>query len=301
MQADRIISELAVTQHGVVSRSQLLTAGLSRHVVQGRLDRGLLAAVHGGVYRAAGSPATWSQRIMAGVLAAGPDAVASHRSAGFLHGLSGVEPRVEVIVGRSRAPRPPGLVIHRVDTLAASDVEVRDGIPRTRAAPTLLALAAVLPARLVETALDDALVRGLVSGEQLRRRLDGVGRQGRSGAAALGELLAQREGRRWTQSEFERRLLRLVVAVGLPPPIPQYEVRLADGRRAFLDFAWPELRLGLEAESYRHHAGRLAWGRDHTRNALLVAEGWRVLPVTWDDLTERPDDLVALLRRARAA
>lgn len=204
-------------------------------------------------------------------------------------------------VVRARAPRPPGVIVHRAVELRAADVEVRDGIPRTRAAATLFGLAAVLPAPAVEAALDDALGRGLVSCRQLRGRLDRGGRQGRAGAGTLGALLAPREGRRWTQSEFERRLLRLVVAAGLPQPVPQYEVRLADGRRAFLDFAWPELRLAIEADSYRYHAGRLAWARDHTRNAQLGDEGWRILPVTWDDLTDRPEDLVGLLRRARAA
>ena len=204
-------------------------------------------------------------------------------------------------MARPRAPRPPGVVVHRAVDFAPGDVEVRDGIPRTRPAPTLLALAAAVPAPGVEAALDDALRRGLVSCEQLKRLLDRVGRQGRDGAATLGALLAQREGRRWTQSEFERRLLRLVLAAGLPRPVPQYEVRLAGGRRAYLDFAWPDRRIAVEADSYRHHAGRLAWARDHTRNAHVVAEGWRILPVTWDDLVRRPDELVALLQRARAA
>ena len=34
---------------------------------------------------------------------------------------------------------------------------------------------------------------------------------------------------------------------------------------------------------------------------LLTAVGWRVLPVTWEELVDRPADLVALLRRAQAA
>ncbi|HEV3497359.1 MAG TPA: DUF559 domain-containing protein, partial [Actinomycetes bacterium] len=106
---------------------------------------------------------------------------------------------------------------------------------------------------------------------------------------------------RWLQSQFERRLFALLRTAGVPLPVPQFEVLLPDGGSAFLDFAWPELRLGVEANSYRHHARRLDWSRDHTRNNLLTAVGWRILPVTWDDMVERPDELVDLLRRARAA
>ena len=192
--------------------------------------------------------------------------------------------------------------MHRLASLTAGDVEVRNGIPRTRPAATIIALAAVVPESLLEAALDDALLRGLVSCAQLQSRMDGAGHRGRKGAAAIGNLLAVRsEGTRWTQSEFERRLLGLLRRAGLPLPVPQFEVRLPNGRSAFLDFAWPDLRLALEADSYRHHAGRLAWARDHTRNSAIVSLGWRIVPVTWDDLAATPDELVLLLRRAHAA
>jgi len=300
--ANRTIAKIASAQHGAVGRKQLLEAGVPRHVIDHRRDKGLLVIVHPGVYRVAGSPATWHLRIMAATLAAAPGAVASHRAAGFLHGLAGIEPRAEVAVVRTRAPRSAGLVVHRLAFLAASDVEVRHGIPRTRPSTTLLTLAAVVPATRLEAALDDALARGLVSSAQLERRLDAAGHQGRRGAAALTDLLTDRRNRpRWTQSEFERRLLALFRRAALPLPVPQFEVPLPGGRRAFLDFAWPDLRLGLEADSYRHHSGRLAWARDHTRNSVLVSLGWRILPVTWDDMVERPDELVALVRRAHAA
>lgn len=302
METDRIIASIAAGQHAAVGRRQLLDAGVPGHAIGHRARTGRLITVHAGVYRLPGSPVTWHQRIMAATLAAGPGAAASHRAAGYLHGLAGIEPRSEVSVAKERAPRPPGIVVHRIDRLPRSHVEIRDGIPRTRMASTLLGLAVVVPAPVLEGALDDALVRGLVSCDQLRRQLDAAGRQGRTGAAAVGRLLAVRAGsHRWTQSEFERLLLALVERAGLPRPVPQYEVVLPDGQRAFLDFAWPELRLGLEAQSYRHHAGRLAWSHDQIRTRAVVALGWRLLPVTWDDLVSAPDELVSTLCRARSA
>ena len=302
MEADRNIADIPSAQHGAVSRSQLLEAGLSRNVVDHRRDNGLLIIMHAGVYRVAGCPPTSHQRIMAATLAAGARAVASHRAAGFLHRLDGIEPRAEVTVGRQRAPRSEGIVVHRLASLTAGDVEVRNGIARTRPAATIIALAAVVPESLLEAALEDALFRGLVSCTQLRCRLDAAGPQGRKGAATIGNLLAvRRAGPRWTQSEFERRLLVLLRRAGVPLPVPQYEVLLPDGGRAFLDFAWPHLRLALEADSYRHHAGRLAWARDRTRNSAIVSLGWRIIPITWDDVAVTPDQLLALLRRAHAA
>lgn len=137
---------------------------------------------------------------------------------------------------------------------------------------------------------------------QLERRLDAGSRHGRNGAAALGVLLAARAGaRRWTQSQFERRLFALARRAGLPLPVPQFEVVLPDGRRVYLDFAWPDTLIALEAQSYRFHAGRIAWSRDQLRTALLVSMGWRLVPVTWEDMVRSPQDLIDTLKRVRAA
>lgn len=66
-----------------------------------------------------------------------------------------------------------------------------------------------------------------------------------------------------------------------------------------LDYAFPFYLLALEADSYRHHSSRIDWGRDHTRNRLLTAIGWRILPVTWDDLAEPAAMLDAVERGLR--
>ncbi|HTJ74557.1 MAG TPA: type IV toxin-antitoxin system AbiEi family antitoxin domain-containing protein [Acidimicrobiales bacterium] len=298
MQADRIISDIAGAQHWAVSRSQLIAAGVPGHVVDHRLRAGLLVPVHHGVYRLASAEPTWEQRITAATLATG--GIASHRAAAFLHGLAGVDPRVDVTVERGRAPRPAGIVVHRASALSSCDIEVRNGIARTRVPATLLGLAAVLPPGKLEAALDDALLRGLASSAYLQRRIDGALR-GQRGVAALRQLLEVRKGGRWTQSEFERRLLALTEDAGLPRPVPQYEVVLPGGRRAFLDLAWPDARVAAEADSYRHHGSRQAWGRDHTRNNLLTAIGWRILPITWESVVETPGAVASLLFRALAA
>src|SRR5215218_10286234 len=115
VETDRIIASIATGQYAAVGRRQLLDAGVPAHVIGHRVRGGLLLPVHAGVYRLPGSPVSWHQRIMAATLAAGAGAVASHRAAGYLHGLEAIEPRLEVSVPRSRAPRPPGIVVHRLD------------------------------------------------------------------------------------------------------------------------------------------------------------------------------------------
>ncbi|HET7722464.1 MAG TPA: hypothetical protein VFK43_21040 [Acidimicrobiales bacterium] len=95
---------------------------------------------------------------------------------------------------------------------------------------------------------------------------------------------------------FERRLLAELKSAGLPRPQTQFVVFLPDGRRAVLDYAFPDWLLALEADSYRHHSSRTDWGRDQVRNRCLTAIGWRILPVTWDDLAE-PGEMLDAVRR----
>ena len=75
------------------------------------------------------------------MLAAGPGAVLSHRSAAALWGLrkgSAIE------VTSERHCRRPGITAYR-NAFRSDEVTVRDGIPTTTVARTLLDLAAVLP------------------------------------------------------------------------------------------------------------------------------------------------------------
>lgn len=164
---------------------------------------------------------------------------------------------------------------------------------------TLLDVAGMLDADRLGAALDHCLSRRLTTVDYLTRRLDARGRQGRAGMSRLAELLAERPSSgRAPESEFERMLLRLLERLPGPRPVPQCEVRLPNGRVARLDVAYPAHKLDVEADSYTYHASRTDWAFDHTRNAALVAMGWRILPVTWDQVTRTPDRVLSLVARA---
>src|SRR4051794_30693366 len=101
--ANEAVALPAGRQHRVVARRQLLAAGLGRGVTDRRIESGLLQPLHRGVYavghRALRAEAWW----IAAVLAAGPGAVLSYRSAAELWGLrSGSRRRIEVTVARRR-------------------------------------------------------------------------------------------------------------------------------------------------------------------------------------------------------
>ena len=85
-----------------------------------------------------------------------------------------------------------------------------------------------------------------------------------------------------TQSMLEDLLFRVLRRGGLPAPVRQYEVA---GVR--LDGAYPDFRLGLEADSRIWHGGRFDVQRNTDKANILLAHGWRVLHFTHFDLTRR--------------
>ena len=80
------------------------------------------------------------------------------------------------------------------------------------------------------------------------------------------------------------KLARLLRASSLPRPERQFSVG-----RYRIDFAYPRILVGLECEGYEYHGGRLAWKRDKRRTAWLESQGWRLIFVTWDDVTTEPE------------
>ena len=66
----------------------------------------------------------------------------------------------------------------------------------------------------------------------------------------------------------------------------------------YLDLSWPDRLIALECDSLTHHfaAHRLRW--DDRRQNDLVMQGWLVIRVTWQDVTQRPAQTLALVRHA---
>jgi very-short-patch-repair endonuclease len=101
-----------------------------------------------------------------------------------------------------------------------------------------------------------------------------------------------------TDSALETRLSYLLRRHRLPQPQRQVEVRDERGFIGRLDFAYPELMIAIEVQSYRWHSSRAAWGKDMERLNRLQALGWIVIQVTFEDLERRSAEVAQRIRAA---
>jgi very-short-patch-repair endonuclease len=246
----------------------------------------------------AGTQASWRQALLAACLFAGGGCRVSHRAGAALWRLAGVDEGVlEISVPRGRRVRQPNLAVHEVVRLPAVDVTSVDAIPVTTPTRTLLDLAAVVSADVVEEALDDALRRGVTTVGRLRWRAAELGR--RPGIGAVRAILEARTNKSAVpQSVLETRLLRLIKRARLPAPTCQHKIKDRGRLVAVVDFAYPEAQLAIEADGYRWHSGRARWQHDLARRNQLTARGWRVIHVTPRDLEQRPDVVARTIAEA---
>jgi very-short-patch-repair endonuclease len=111
----------------------------------------------------------------------------------------------------------------------------------------------------------------------------------------LRNLLDELDGEEPAEFALEVKTARLLRASPLPPPVRQHPIKIF-GRSYRLDFAWPEWHIALECDSRAFH--ELQFQTDRSRWRRLGATGWRVLPVTWRDVTR---DWPAVLGELQAA
>ena len=288
------IARYAAEQQGMVTWSQLRTAGLSRDAITAHLEAGWLVRRHRAVYQlgAFGGPCGDE---LAALLACGAHAVISHWSAVFVFELGPRRGRqVDVILAEGFARRRPGIRPHRATTLPPCDAVVKHGLRVTTPARTLLDLAAEAPRDVLERLTEEAQVQNLASPAEILAVIERGAR--RPGVKKLREIVDFLDEPLFTRSEAERRLLEMVRAAKLP--LPRTNVRMAGWE---VDAIWDKQRLVVEVDGYQYHRTRPKFERDRRKDADLLLAGYRVLRITWHRLVKERDEVIALIAAALSA
>ena len=285
----------AAAQHGVFHVTQV---ELSPRAVQHRARAGQLHRVHRGVYSIMPRDLLKREGLwMAAVLACGPGAVLSYRSAAALLEIrdwGGT--KIDVTVPRRSRRRHDGVKVHCSTTLTGKDVTVVNGIPCTTVARALLDLAQVVIHRQLERAFDQAdiiqapLDVGAIDDQVARNPTH-------PGAKAVRRVLKEHYiGRTPTANENEEALLAITRELGIPDPECNAFVTLDDGGPPIkADFVWRDQRVIVEADSAKWHSSRQRMEIDRQRDQRLMAAGWRVIRTTWRQMKFRPHELRPIL------
>ena len=294
---DAAIARIGSSQKQIVTLRQFRAVGLGSRGVSHRAGRSSLFRMHEQVYALHPPPYTWHQRFLAATYACGRGTFVSDTAAAWLLGATDSFPSLPIVTNHTGAGREiDGIEVHQ-RVVEPRDVFKWRGIPCTR------------PER---TALDCAASASIAELEELLMALDS--KKPRIDRHRLDQLVAQNPGRRGirnlrfliaddpkeTDSVSERRMLRICRRFGIPEPETQFPIR-ANGRDYRADFCWPDLRLVVEADSWRWHGGKLKNEDDRERDQDLILAGWIVVHFTRNQIALDPErtgrKLVALTSR----
>jgi hypothetical protein len=280
------VARLAKRQGGVLSRGQLEAAGVSSSAVSRWVDLGRLHRIHCRVYALGHTALPVEGRLHAALLYAGHGAAFSHTTAGWLWQIIDTEPtRIHLTVPGRRLSLPE-VRIHHSRGMGA--VHCR-GFPVTTVARTLVDLGGSLDYRQVRRALAEADYLGLLDhqeiGTELARR--------RAGSRVLkAALRSHLPALAQTLSVLEDNFLELCEKADLPQP----EVNARIGGMT-VDCLWRGDRVIVELDGGAAHGGVAAMKRDRERELALRALGYTVVRYTWQQVTDRPEQVIADLRR----
>lgn len=280
------LARIAGAAHGVVTRQQLLDAGVTSAEIWRRLRKGTLLREHRAVYRVGHRAPSLEATYLAAVRACGDGALLSGRAAAHLWRLlKGASPPPEVTTPTERR-------VHCVRTKRSRRLDPRDAttwraIPITSVAYTLVDLGAELRLAELARACHEAEVLHGTTPAQVEAVLER--RHNSKGAGKLRRVLHGEV--HVLLSALERRFLNLLRREGLALP---HTNRPAGGRR--VDCRWPAQRLTVELDSYRYHHSRHAWEQDRRREREAHARGDQFRRYTHGDVFEHPRLMLEELR-----
>lgn len=303
------LNAMIATQHGVVTRQQLVTDGVTRDQIRRFVSEGSISRCHDGVYRMATSPDTFESRCTA-VCFADPSIVVTGVAAARLWGFRHIKrsERPVVLVEHDRHPVSCAATVRRTNVLDEEDrVRRKDGIVLASPPRAWFDCARDLEDDAFE-ALTEWVLDHHAAMPTLWRTVRRLDNRGRPGLARVKRVVSQRSA--WQKpagSRLELRVLKALHRAGLPELVRQHRLRLPNGVVILPDGADPSNCWAVEIDHVTWHGGRVDAQRDKGRDRGLRRIGWQVERVTDRELADDFDGVIAevaelhALRSATAA
>lgn len=294
---DRRAVDIASLQAGVISTRQARSAGLSpeaiaRRVRSGEWERRGNALIIRSVSSGGDACEGWILQANApeGSVVSGPIAA---RLGGW--DLPGTE-RIVVASERCRMTLEGVTVIQRSALPPAyMAAGLHLAVPIEAVADTI----GIAGMHRAHEVVDRALQQRWFGIEDLDEVIAGRAGRGNRGVGALRR--ARMRMATGSRSEAEQRMGRLLRRSRTGDWIANHPVLDRSGRVvAEIDFAHLDLRIAIEVDGRAFHSDRRSFERDRARQNDLVLRGWLVLRFTWEQITTKPEWVIAEIREAIA-
>ncbi len=285
-----------------MSLDQLRASGVGRREASERHLKGSLHRMHRGVYAVGRRSVSRQAELRAALLACGEGAVVSHGTAAAFWGLWDKRPTlIDVTVLCEAGRKLDGIRCRRCRYPENDEVVGHGGVRCTTPARTIVDLAGMVGLPTLRRTVERAAVIKLLDLDALDRSLHYA--RGRRGRRALVAVLADwrtPDGKvQDVRSDFEALVLPGLIAMGLPRPAVNETLQVG-GRRLMVDFLWKEQRVVVETDGAATHQTPVAFQRDRHRDQLLIAAGYRVPRVTWDQIKGELDKVIARIAQTLA-
>ena len=286
-----VVRAIAGHQDGIVTRAQLLGAGVDRWGIDRALRTGRLHPIHRGVFSTqAPELAGEDALLIAALLAAGDGAVLSHGTAAWRwHIIPAPPARIELTVSRTRTP-PRGITLFQ-GQLRPEDLTVSARFPSTSVPRTLLDLATRYDQPALLRALAEAEFHHNTRPTDILQTL----RRGHPGSANLRAALNHHTpGHGETKSQLERRFRTLLIDRGIELPLRNEPLGPWT-----IDCLWPDRRVAVELDGRQHERPNQA-DSDDDRDLWLRRNRYVARRYGARQIKSRQDDVIADLEAAFA-
>ncbi len=304
-QTDRLILRHLSTRHWVSTKSELIAAGISGRSIERRIRSSVLHSFGHGVVGIE-DPSEPARQQLAVALLMHPSGALSHQTAANLHALphhrgNRSQTAVHLVIPHASTRAAAEFRTHQTRHLPESDLTVADTFRITTVERTLCDLATVSSLHRLIWLFEWALKERVTDRARLQACARALNRRGRTGTVKRREALDSIvEDHPIELSELERLFLALVSTIGLEGLELQFQPPWYDGVRGIVDFALPRLKIIIEVDGRRWHSLTQDQRRDRDRDRRARASGWSVLRFGWDEITTRPDEVIADLLTAIA-
>jgi len=288
---------VAMSNHGLVTRSLLRQAGMSDQRIDRWMRSGQLRPIGPGIYRLFETQGDRSA-IAAAVLSIQGSAADLHTAA-KLHGLSMPQPDClpQIVVPRSGTNRSGLAEVRQSGHLPSDDLCVVDGIRSLTIARTVCELVPMVGPGVSERLITSALSHSSLTESELQACDMSLARRGRPGVqlrrSRLGLLLT---GEDTDLTVLERRFLLNYQTSGLPRVEAQFRPPWFEGIRGVVDFGLEGWRVIIEVDGRAWHSSIAAREEDARRDRRAVRHGWQVLRFSWDEVVHRWSEVESHLR-----